>query len=243
MISSLPDSRSDRSLSSQLRSARQRGELGLIASLPSHDLAYVEAAMRGGAHALKLHFGLTHRASGQIAPTLRHCQSLISQVRELAPNLPIGAVLGETAQSVAQDLELAHELGLDFISGYVQSLPARVYNSGLEVLLAFNDETPPSWAAQLPSGVLLEASVTPHAHYAEPLTAADILRYRTLRAITTAPLIVPTQKYIDPADAALLFEYGIDALMYGVIVTGEEADGFERLARAYRGAFNMVALP
>lgn len=231
-----------RSLSGQLRSARQRGELVLIASLPSHDLAYAEAAVRGGAHALKLHFGLTHRASGQVAPTLRQCQPLIAQIRQIAPNLPLGAVLGETAQAVSQDLELARDLGLDFISGYVQALPAEVQSSGLEVLLAFDDQTPPLWAAQLPAGVMLEASVTPHAQYAEPLTAADVLRYRTLRAATTAPLIVPTQKRVTPADAALLFEYGVDALMYGVIVTGEQAEGFERLARAYRHVFSTAHL-
>lgn len=231
---------SPRSLSGQLRSARQRGELALIASLPNHDLAYAEAALRGGAHALKLHFGLTHRASGQIAPTLRQCQPLIAQMRQIAPDLPLGAVLGETAQAAAQDLELARDLGLDFISGYVHALPAGVQSSGLEVLLAFDDQTPPLWATQLPSGMMLEASVTPHAQYAEPLTAADVLRYRTLRAATTAPLIVPTQKLVTPADAALLFEYGVDALMYGVIVTSEQAEGFERLARAYRHVFSTA---
>lgn len=228
---------SGRKLSQTIQHARQRGELALIASLPHHDLAYARAALRGGAHALKVHFGLTHRASGEVAPSLRAQQEIIPRLRDLAPDRPIGAVLGSDASEVERDLELAIELGLDFVSGYAHALPASIFKADVEVLLAFDDQTPPDWAASLPHGALLEASVVPHTHYGQPLTAADLLLLGRLRAATHAPLIMPTQKRLTASDLRLLQRLGVDALMYGVIVTGEHADGFERVAQQYRSVF------
>lgn len=228
---------SERALSHAIQAARQRGELALIASLPHHDLAYARAAVRGGAHALKVHFGLMHRASGGVAPSLQAQRDLIPRLRELAPELPIGAVLGSDAAEVERDLDLAAELGIDFVSGYAHALPASIFEADAEVLLAFDDRTPLEWAASLWPGALLEASVVPHAQYGEPLTAADLLLLGRLRAATRAPLIVPTQKRLTAGDLRLLQRLGVDALMYGVIVTGDAAEGFERVARQYRSVF------
>lgn len=228
---------SGRALSHAIHSARQRGELALIASLPHNDLAYAQAAVRGGAHALKVHFGLRHRASGEVLPSLAAQRDLIPRLRELAPALPIGAVLGSAAAEVERDLDLAAELGIDFVSGYAHALPASIFEADVEVLLAFDDRTPLEWAASLLPGVLLEASVVPHAQYGEALTAADLLLLGQLRAATSAPLILPTQKRVTAGDLPVLRRLGVDALMYGVIVTGDAAEGFERVARTFRSVF------
>ncbi|CAM3615357.1 hypothetical protein [Deinococcus frigens] len=229
--------RSGRLLSQTIGVARQRGELALIASLPHHDLAYAQAALRGGAHALKVHFGLTHRASGKVAPSLHVQREVIPRLRDLAPGLPIGAVLGSNVSHVEQALDLAVELGIDFVSGYAHALPASIFEADVEVLLAFDDRTPLDWAAALPQGAMLEASVVPHTQYGEPMTAADLLLLGRLRAATSAPLIMPTQKRLTAGDLRLLKRVGVDALMYGVIVTGEAAEGFERVAQQFRSVF------
>ncbi|MBB6015177.1 hypothetical protein HLB42_19270 (plasmid) [Deinococcus sp. D7000] len=91
-------------------------------------------------------------------------------------------------------------------------------------------------AASLLPGVLLEASVVPHAQYGEALTAADLLLLGQLRAAISAPLILPTQKRVTASDLPVLQRLGVDALMYGVIVTGDAAEGFERVARTFRSA-------
>lgn len=226
-----------RLLSQTIGAARRRGELALIASLPHNDLAYAQAALKGGAHALKVHFGLTHRASGEVAPTLHAQRELIPRLRDLAPEVPLGAVLGSDVTHVEQALDLAVELGIDFISGYAHALPASTFDADVEVLLAFDDQTPLDWAASLPSGAMLEASVVPHTQYGQPLTAADLLLLGRLRAATGAPLIVPTQKRLTASDLRVLQRLGVDAVMYGVIVTGEGAGGFERVAQMYRKAF------
>jgi len=220
-------------LTHALAAARQRGKLALIASLPVNDLTYAQAALRGGAHALKLHFGLTHRASGELAPSLHEDRGFVARVRDLAPEVPLGAVLGDSPDTVERALDLAAELGLDFISGYAHALPARTFQLGPEVLVAFDGASPASWAAHFPAGAMLEASIVPAAEYGTPLTAADLLRYASLRAETRAPLVIPTQKRIQPADLPALHQLGADALMYGVVVTGEGAGGFEQAARRY----------
>lgn len=229
-----------RRLTAAITTARQAGELALIASLPVTDPEYARAAVRGGAHALKVHFGLTHRASGKRAATLHEQPDVVARLRDIAPELPLGAVLGSDANAVEQELDLVQELGLDFVSGYVHALPASIHQSELEVLLAFDDQTPTTWAGALHSDMLLEASVTKHTEYGLPLTAADLLQYRTLRGATNAKLVVPTQKHIRPAEALILRDLGVDALMYGVVVTGEGAEGFEQVAREYRQAFHLI---
>lgn len=221
-------------LTAALATLRPQGELGLIASLPVHDLVYARAALRGGAHALKVHFGLTHRASGEVTPPLREQPDVLRRLRDLAPDVPLGAVLGTTAEEVDRDLDLACALGLDFISGYAHALPARIFQAGPEILVAFDDRTPATWATHLPVGTLLEASVVSSSDYGLPLTATDLLRYAELRRLTPALLVIPTQKRVQPQDLPALRQLGADALMYGVVVTGEGAAGFEEAAARYR---------
>ncbi|OLV19683.1 hypothetical protein [Deinococcus marmoris] len=69
------------------------------------------------------------------------------------------------------------------------------------------------------------------------MTAADLLLLGRLRAATSAPLVLPTQKRVTAGDLRLLQRLGVDALMYGVVVTSDDAEGFERLARAFRSVF------
>ncbi|UQN08745.1 hypothetical protein [Deinococcus sp. QL22] len=234
---------SSQRLSAVILAAKARQELALIASLPVNDLAYAQAALRGGAHALKLHFGLTHRASQQVAPTLADQPGLIARLRDLAPDVPLGAVLGDQPGTVDAALDLAAECGLDFISGYAHALPARAFEAGPELLVALDDRSPPNWAGLLPPGALLEASVIQHTEYGGPLTVADLLKYADLRRRTGALLIVPTQKHIRPADLAALRAAGADALMYGVIVTGPDAAGFETAAAQYRAGERLTDRP
>ena len=109
------------------------------------------------------------------------------------------------------------------------------------MLLAFDDQTPPAWAAQLGRATLLEASIMPHADYGERL---ERRRLAALPGAAGRHRLAPHRA--DPeghpsGGAVLLRDCGVDALMYGVVVTGEQPDGFERVARAYRAAFERPA--
>jgi len=84
---------------------------------------------------------------------------------------------------------------------------------------------------------IIEAAIIPHDQYGKPLTVGDLAAYRALRDTVELPIIVPTQRAIQPEEARLLTEEcGIDALMIGAIVTGKTptsiADAVQKFKRA-----------
>lgn len=225
-----------RSLLQALQAARAAGSLTLIASLPRNDLALAQAAVAGGASVLKVHANLEHRASGLRLGSLAEEAPAIAAIRAAFPGLPFGIVLGDAPEIIERDLPLAAQLGLDFISGYAPALPAATLSGPLAAMIAFNDLTPPEFAAHLPPGSVLEASIIPHGGYGQPLSTLDLLAYRRLAALSPVPVVVPTQRLITPRDLPFLAAAGVAGLMFGAVVAGSTPEGFLAAARAFSAA-------
>ena len=138
--------------------------------------------------------------------------------------------------------ELA-EMGVDFFDFYAHDTPAWVAHfSKMTRAVAINSVAESGSLTDLEAlgFEVLEAAIVPHDGYGRPLTAADLAAYRLLRRTTRMPIIVPTQRAIQPEEVPLLTEdIGIDAVMIGAIVTGREPESLRaataRFAAAMRG--------
>lgn len=224
-----------RSLAAALAAARSGGTLLLIASLPANDPDLADAAVEGGASVIKVHANVRHRAGGRSFGNLTEEAESIRAIRAAHPDIPLGLVPGEDPQTIAGELELAKELGFDFISAYSHAAPAALPSAELEVMLAFGPSTPPALATTLAGNAhVLEASIVPGDGYGQPMTAEDVLRYAQLVSLSALPVVVPTQRHLRPEDLPALIRGGVAGLMFGAVVAGSTPESFRRAARAYR---------
>jgi hypothetical protein len=219
---------------------RLRGGPTLIVSLPRNAVDLAQAARDGGADCLKVHINVHHDASGTHFGSLSDERKNLEAIRGLFDG-PAGIVIGAETVAKPDDIEEIARMGFDFIDAYARYFPAGfLAHPALAKMIALDD----SDSLDLISGLeasgmdVLEAAIVPHAGYGQPLTATDLARYRLVRAAAHVPIVVPTQRRILPAEAPLLREIGIEGLMIGAIVTGQDPSGLRQATAEFRAALD-----
>ncbi|MFB3882626.1 MAG: hypothetical protein ACE149_15270 [Armatimonadota bacterium] len=201
-----------------------RDRTRLIVSLPANSLALARAAADGGADALKVHINVRHEASGTVFGSLAEERDNLEAI--LALGLPTGIVPGVAASlPSSHDMRELDEMGVDFFDLYDHDMPLWLARwQGMTRGIAASHATPAESIAEFDAlgFELLEAAIIPHEGYGQPLTAADLALYQRLRRATKLPMVVPTQRAIQPDEAPMLAGLGINAIMIGAIVTGRE---------------------
>ena len=215
-----------------------RDRTRLIVSLPVNSPALAQAAAEAGADALKVHINVRHEASGTIFGSLGEEKDNLEGI--LALGLPTGIVPGVAASLPSpDDMHELEAMGVDFFDLYDHDMPLWLARwQGMTRGIAASHTTPIESIAEF-DGVgfeLLEAAIIPHDGYGQPLTAADLAVYRRVRRATKLPIIVPTQRAIQPEDVPMLAGLGVNAVMVGAIVTGRDAASLAAATERYAAA-------
>ncbi len=213
----------------------------LIVSLPRNSPDLARAAAEAGADALKVHLNVRHDASGTHFGSFSEERGNLEEI--LAAGLPTGIVPGVAGSlPTPEEMDQLSEMGIDFFDLYAHDMPAWMIRlEGMTRTVAIDHAAPMEAISELAAlgFEMVEAAIVPHEGYGEPLNASDFMAYRRVRKATTLPIIVPTQRAIEPEDISALVDIGLDAIMIGAIVTGRESDSLrsatERFASALAG--------
>ena len=215
----------------------------LIVSLPDNSADLARAAAAGGAHALKTHINVHHDASGTRFGSLEQERPRLEAIRA-AIDLPVGIVPGATAPINRGEVEALADLGFDFVDTFAHCFPSWLLGMERMTRVMAIDASYSVEAAASLAGVgmeVLEAAVIPHGEYGQPLTAADLALYARLARAVPTPIILPSQRRLEPEDVARIVEVGINGIMIGAIVTGVEPQSLEAATRAFRAAVDELA--
>ena len=211
----------------------------LLVSLPRNDVELARAALRGGARGLKVHINVEHFASGTRYGSWREEREALAAILEVAraAGASVGVVPGAGgAFASPADFRGLAEIGVDYFDAYPFDCPAwALAQTDLSVMMAaFHGYDLDEFAGLEGLGMrLCEASILGHDDYGKPLNAQDLARYAALCARLKVPVIVPSQKKIEPGDVAALRASGARGLLIGAIVTGRDAASVEAAARAF----------
>lgn len=218
----------------------------LVASLPENNLELAKAAIDGGAQAIKVHINVWHRASGHTFGSFSDNRPFLESLIGLCGHIPVGLVCGgEDAFISEQELRQLEQIGLGFYSSYVNHLPPFMLRTeGITKMVAINDR----YTADIVTGLellgvdVLEGSIQPGDEYGRPLSTEDLIRYRNLAVLSNIPLLIPTQKIIEPDQVGDLYRVGAKAIMIGAIVMGQEpaADQVRQACEKYRNAIERL---
>lgn len=221
----------------------QSSKLALIASLPENRWEFVQAAVEGGADAVKMHINVAHRASGTQFGTLEENLDILT--RAAGSSVPVGIVPGDALDKVRkEDVERLAQIGANFVSLYAHHTPAWLLG---EPRLAKMIAVDGSYSSGRVRHLLqldidaLEASCVPPDQYGTLLHAADLAVYAELSSLSSKPVVVPTQKKIFPEDLGALKNTGVKGLMIGAVVAGTTPDSFYETTWQFRKKIDAMA--
>jgi hypothetical protein len=212
------------------------GRFPLIVSLPRHDLGLAQAAAEAGADALKLHLNVNHRASGTRFGSFDEERPFIESARSVG--LPLLVVPGAEHVPDATEMAALADLGVEGFNVYSRHLQPHLLSGRMRPMPALDEhytEADVDRLAALP-GAWIEASIMPFALYRTPLALEDFARFAGIARRAGVPVLVPSQKMIEPSDIAPLRQSGVAGLILGAVATGHTPEGLFRAVASMAGA-------
>ncbi|WP_127587189.1 hypothetical protein [Paenibacillus koleovorans] len=215
----------------------------LIVSLPANSRELFQAAVEGGADAVKIHFNVEHRASGTRFGSVAEYEELLAEICGSFAG-PVGAVAGDSPQKVTPDeLTRLAEAGIDFVSLYAHHAPGWLLtDKRISRMMAVSGDYADSAISayrSLPID-MLEASIVPGNEYGTPLNVRDLLHYRALVERCAKPVVVPSQRSLKAEELEALLLTGVRGVMIGAIVTGAEAQSVYDVTCRFRRELDHV---
>ena len=217
------------------------GKPALIMSLPINDEELGRAAFEEGADAVKVHINLHHNAGGEDLGDYESNRDLFDRMLFRAKG-PMGIVPGASPEAILKDIDKVRASDFAFVSFYSSFLPVSALPIRQELMAACDKGfTLGEVAAYEKAGAsVIEASVVPTAEYGTPLNFKDLAVYGAIAGCTRLPVVVPTQRFIEPKDVKYLAACGVRGIMIGAIVTGKTQAGIASAVRAFRKAIDEL---
>ena len=156
---------------------------------------------------------------------------------------PCGIVAGNSVQDVERDYRKAFELGFSFVSLYSTAMPLSVLATpGLIKMVALSCDYTLEDVRCLPDigADVLEASIMRPETYGQRLTAAELLQYNAICKESKLPVVIPSQRKIQPVEVGQLAACGVAGIMIGAVVTGTEEKEFRRSMSAFRNEIDKI---
>lgn len=219
----------------------EKNRFSLCVSIPRNHPDMAAAAEAGGADGLKVHLNVKHPASGHVFGNFaRERKNIESVLKKVA--LPVGVVPGAEKKATLAELHLMSELGIDFFDIFAHDMPLDYLQSSLGKMVCIDGRYYANDLKRLADlgAQVFEASVIPHEGYGKPIAFSDLVRWKELTANLDIPLLVSTQRKINPDECRILQEIGVRGVMIGVVVTGETAKGVEAATRAFRNVIEAL---
>ncbi|SNX75483.1 hypothetical protein SAMN05877753_112128 [Bacillus oleivorans] len=215
----------------------------LIVSLPENRADLAQAASRAGADAIKMHVNVNHRASGNRFAVVQTYTDTFKKIREEFSG-PLGIVPGGGFDDIAAtEMEKLIGLGFNFYSVYAHHKPSWMLGlQEIEKTFAISSD----YQIELIGNVkhfgitALEASIIPGEEYGSPLTFKDVLAYNRLAQNVDVPVLIPSQRKLEPYDIPILYQAGVKAVMLGAIVTGHTEASLEKAISTFRAAIESL---
>ena len=214
-------------------------KFGLVVSLPANTEALAQAAIDGGADAIKVHLNVDHRASKTKFGSFKAERKAIEKiVKRAGKKVAVGVMAGAKTVATIDELDELGKMGLEFVDCYVNDYPATLLGQlfRLRAMLALG----PDYRFEEIQGMAslgveaVEASIVEPKGYGLPLMTSDLMAYRAIASATKLPMVVPTQRKISPRDVSLLAWCGARAIIIGAIVTGKTPAGVLAATKAFR---------
>lgn len=226
----------------RLRNELDRNKMTIIVALPANSPEMARSAERNGAHAIKTHINMVHRASKVRFGSLEEERSALTEILQTV-QIPVGLVPGASLDVSPEDIRILAAMGFDFYDMFCQFMRPQLFKvPGISVMGAVDSsyDLPTIMALGRPPLQMIEIAIIPSSGYGERLSIVDLVRYREVAAQLQVPAIIPSQRTLTAEDVPYLYETGAKALLIGVLSTGTEPDVLAEQIAAFRDAVERL---
>jgi hypothetical protein len=216
----------------------------LCISLLQNDVNLARAVEDAGADAIKLHTNLVHAVSGLTVGSLEREEAHLRAVIE-AVSIPVGIVPRGRPGTSRSEVERLRDIGFDFVDLYGKhTSPAVLAVDGIDHWVAPTPDYTNDMLrvlARRPDVDVVEVSHFPVDAYGSPLCVDDLVRLELgVEAIAPSgkPVVIPTDRKLEPHDVPALRDIGIRNFLVGYAVTGGDEASITKATRAFREALD-----
>lgn len=208
-------------------------------SLPRHDMALAKAACECGVDFVKVHANVHHKASGTHFGSWNEERAIIQEI-VAGVKIPVGLMPGAETTVTPEEMQQAIDIGIDFFDIYDFHMPCWMLHLPIGKMIAVGEHFSLSEVEALEGlGMdFLEASIVSSALYRAPLVVKDLTHYELLASTCKKPVLVPSQKRIEPSHVGQLKQIGVQGIILGTISIGESVDEFTRRLPLFTDACN-----
>jgi len=206
----------------------------IIGSPSTNDKEVIEAFIRGGVQAIKLHFNMIHPVSKQKMESYEKEKDKVIDLILQYPNVIWGIVPGNLMTN-PQDFEEISTTELesffDFVDLFYHSYTPYYLDVPISKMVAIDKVLNKEQLEPLKKYrfFAIEAAVVRSDNYGLPLTLEDIINYKAIAESTDIPVFVATQKRITPKDVITLYNIGVRGLVLGQVVTSTQKDKIQKV--------------
>lgn len=219
-------------------------EFILVVSLPENSVSLAKIAEEAGADALKVHLNVEHRASGVKFGSFREEKKKIEKILKEV-KIPVGIVPGEKEVCSEKELKQLEEMGIDFFDIYIKDAPVYLLKSNMCKIFALSSNFELKEAEilkKLGFVDILEASIIPGSDYGKRLSLMDLVNYKKIVDTIKKPVLIPTQKRIEPFEVKFLKEISAGGIMIGAVVFGKKAEDMKKVVSLFKKAIKQEGI-
>lgn len=214
----------------------------LIVSLTENNPEWAKKIESAGAHSIKVHLNVLHRASKTDFRSWSEEKERIASIpSELS--IPVGIVPGAETTASMEEMEEIKKAGFDYLDIFSHHMPPEYLSiKGMNKSVAIDFRYPLDRAKILEElgADVIEASIVPPDEYRTPLSIKDIAFYRHLISQLSIPVFIPTQRKIKPCQVEWLHRAGASGIAIGAVVTEKDLETVLRTTEAFRNAIDRL---
>lgn len=220
-----------------------KNKFTLISSLHTNSLELATASEEAGADAVEAHLNIEDAAStvrfGGIDLEETAIREIIGSVR-----VPVGVWIGDSPMVSKEEWEKIVGTGVDYVKMLAHHMPSYVYNDErirkiVSVGSGYVLEQVEILSHDGKVGAIEASIMTPQV-FRLPLTLFDISNYTLITKRSSKPVIVPTQKFIEPTDLMILKKIDVEGIVTNSIVTGTTQLSYREILGDFRRKVNEL---
>ena len=217
-------------------------KMTLIVSLTENNPEWAKAIENAGAHSIKVHLNVLHRASKTCFKSWDEEKSKIASIPS-SLSIPVGIVPGAEVTASEQDMKEIKEAGFDYLDIFAHHMPPMYLgipemSKSIAVDYRFPLERM-NFLEELGADIF-ELSIIPPDEYGQPLTVRDLAFYKKITSSVTKPVFIPTQRQIKPSEVQYLRLAGASGIAIGAVVTEKTIDKILRTTEEFRKAIDKL---
>jgi hypothetical protein len=199
----------------------KKNKFSIILSPFNSDPKLLNILIKNNINIIKFHINITHPVSNYKFKSWEEEKENIINILLENPNITVGLVPGHIKEELEEINHIELNTYVDFIDIFIDSFTTYYLGipKNIEKVVAINRVLNKEELEILDFLKIsaVEASIIDKSEYGLKLTLKDILNYSKLVNNSPIPILIPTQKLIEPKDIRILYEIGAKGIVLGGI--------------------------